>query len=180
MSKPMPDFRPPLLASLVVLSLAGCASPASREGMQVAATPALHQSPRTVSVRTAGGTDTGALDSTNIADADFKAAIEESITQSKVFSRVIQGGGADYDLSVTVVRLTKPLAGFSMTVEMEAAWSLVRRQDKGVVMRKTIASTYTAGMSDAFAGVTRLHMAVEGAARANITQGLQEISALKL
>jgi hypothetical protein len=57
---------------------------------------------------------------------------------------------------------------------------LIRASDKSVVWRKPITSTFTAGMGDAFAGVTRLRMAVEGAARANIAQGLKEISDLKL
>jgi hypothetical protein len=35
-------------------------------------------------------------------------------------------------------------------------------------------------MGDAFAGVTRLRMAVEGAARENIANGLKEISSLNL
>jgi hypothetical protein len=164
----------------MISTLGGCASPANREAMQAAPVASLHKSEHSVAVRTSGGADTGAMDSTNIADADFKSAIESSITQSGVFKTVIQGSGADYDLSVSVVRLSKPLAGFSMTVTMEDAWSLIRASDKSVVWRKPITSTFTAGMGDAFAGVTRLRMAVEGAARANIAQGLKEISDLKL
>ena len=45
-------------------------------------------------------------------------------------------------------------------------------------MRKAILSSYTANMSDSFAGVTRLRLAVEGAARENIASGLKEISNL--
>ncbi len=163
-----------------VMALTGCASPANREAMQSAPIASAHKSNHTVVVKTSGGGETGAMDSSNIADADLKTAIESSITQSGVFAHVIQGTGADYDLSVTIIRLSKPLMGFSMTVTMEAAWSLVKSADKSVVLRKPVTSTFTAGMGDAFAGVTRLRMAVEGAARENIAQGLNAISELKL
>jgi hypothetical protein len=47
-------------------------------------------------------------------------------------------------------------------------------------MRKAVKSAYTARLSDAFEGVTRLRLAVEGAVRQNITEGLQAIAALPL
>lgn len=169
-----------LLLSGAVMALTGCASPANREAMQSAPVASTHKSIHTVVVNTSGGGETGAMDSSNIADADLKAAIESSITHSGVFANIVQGAGADYDLSVTVIRLSKPLMGFSMTVTMESAWSLVKSSDKSVVLRKPITSTFTAGMGDALAGVTRLRMAVEGAARENIAQGLNAIAELKL
>jgi hypothetical protein len=46
--------------------------------------------------------------------------------------------------------------------------------------RKAITGAHTATMSDAFVGVKRLQLAVEGAARANITQGLTGISEVVL
>jgi len=176
-------MRNALLALILVgtvSSLAGCASPANREAMQAAPIASQHKSPHSVMVRTSGGGETGAMGSSNIADADLKAAIEASITQSGVFGSIVQGAGGDYELSVTVIQLSKPLMGFSMTVNMETAWSLIKSSDKSVVLRKSVKSTFTAGMGDAFAGVTRLRMAVEGAARDSISQGLNAISELKL
>lgn len=174
-------FSVSLVVVLAVSStswLTGCASPASREAMQAISVTPANAHPYSVSVRTAGGNETGAMDVPSIADADFKAAIEKSIVQSGVFKSVIEGKGSDYELSVTITQMTKPLFGFSFTVTMEAAWSLVKASDKSVVMRKVIQSSYTASMSDSFAGVTRLRLAVEGAARENIASGLKEISSL--
>ena len=76
--------------------------------------------------------------------------------------------------------MSKPIFGMSFTVELETAWSLNKRSDNSVAMRKVIKSSHTATMSDAVAGVTRLRLAVEGAARANIAQGLKAISDLDL
>lgn len=47
-------------------------------------------------------------------------------------------------------------------------------------MRKSITSSYTASMGDSLVGVTRLRLAVEGAARNNIKQGLEAIAAMNL
>lgn len=178
-------MRNPVSISLLVVlavssasGLTGCASPASREAMQAVSITSANQHPYSVSVRTAGGNETGAMDMPSIANADFKAAIEKSIVQSGVFRSVIEGKGSDYELSVTITQVTKPLFGFSFTVTMEAAWSLVKASDRSIVMRKAIQSSYTANMSDSFAGVTRLRLAVEGAARENIASGLKEISSL--
>jgi hypothetical protein len=163
----------------VVLVLAGCASPASKEAMEVPIAVA-KKFPYSVDVTTAGGAETGAMDSSNISNADLKAAIESSITKTGLFKTVVQGAGGDYDLTVTIVHLSKPSFGLTFTVNMEAGWVLTRAKDKSVVMRKSIQSSHTATFSDSAAGVTRLRLAVEGAARANITQGLEAIAALNL
>jgi nicotinamide mononucleotide (NMN) deamidase PncC len=63
---------------------------------------------------------------------------------------------------------------------MEAGWKLTKVADNSVVMREAITSTYTANMSESFVGVTRLRLAVEGAARSNIAQGMQAVAALNL
>jgi hypothetical protein len=173
-------FLPIAAIVLVAAAVAGCASPASRESMAPPAAVATKQLPFAVSVDARGGSETGVMDSSNISNADFKAAIESAIAQSRLFRSVVQGKGGDYDLTVTVISLSKPTFGASMTVDMEAGWMLTRGAEKSVVLRKTIKSTHTAAWNEAFAGVTRLRFAVEGAARSNITQGLQAIAALQL
>ena len=55
-----------------------------------------------------------------------------------------------------------------------------KQADKSVVMKKTIKSSSTATFGDAAAAVTRIRLAVEGAAKKNIELGLQEISSLSL
>jgi hypothetical protein len=120
------------------------------------------------------------MDSSNIADADLKAAIEDAVVQNKLFKSIVQGAGGDYALSVRVTSLAKPIFGTTFTVEMETGWSLSRTADQSVVMRKSVKSSGTATMGDAFAAVTRLRLAVEAAARDNISQGLAAIAGLDL
>lgn len=172
-----------LLASTLLVGLAlilvGCASPASREGMTPQDAVLLKALGQSVRVSASGGAETGNMDSTNIADADLKAALEAAIEKTGVFKQIVQSGGSEYELSVRITSLKKPMAGFSMTVDLETAWSLVRVSDRKPVLQKGISTTYTAGMSEAFVAVTRIRMAVEGAVRENISQGLRAIADLK-
>jgi len=168
-----------ILIVTAVVGLAACASAPNREAMTVG-TPATKGHPYSVSVQTQGGKDTSAMTGSNVSNEDLKAAIESSIIQSKLFKSVVQGKNGDYELTVTVTQITRPLIGVSFTVNMEAGWALTKVSDRTVAMRKVINSSHTATMGDAVVGATRMRMAIEGATRNNIAQGLQAIAELKL
>lgn len=170
----------PLALVVFALILGGCASPADRSAMTPQNLAISKHYPYSLHVQTSGGAETGAMDSSNVADADLKAAIEDAVSQSKLFKAIVQGSGGDYELSVRVTSLAKPIFGATFTVDMETAWSLTRVSDHTAVLRKSVKSSGTATMSDAFAGVTRLRLAVEAATRNNITQGLTAIAELNL
>lgn len=179
-------FRFPIRSALLlataglVLTLTGCSSPATREAMTPQAMTISKHYPSSLHVQTSGGADTGAMDSSNISDVELKAAIEDAVVQSKLFKTVVQGSNGDYELSVRVTSLAKPIFGATFTVDMETAWSLTKASDRSVVMRKSVKSSGTATMGDAFVGATRLRLAVEAAARNNIAQGLTAIAELNL
>jgi 23S rRNA A2030 N6-methylase RlmJ len=61
---------------------------------------------------------------------------------------------------------------------MEVSYTLVDTQSGKTVWSKNIASEHTAKAGEAFAGVKRLRLANEGAAKANIEQVINEISAI--
>ncbi|MDB5945881.1 MAG: hypothetical protein JWQ33_907 [Ramlibacter sp.] len=165
-----------VLFAAAAVVLAGCASGAHKENMAAVAPAAVYKKiPHSVRVETRGGSETGAMDSSNVSNADLKAAIEASIVSSGLFRNVAQSNN-DYALSVTVTGLTKPMFGGSFTVTMETGWSLTRASDNAVLLRKVIRSSHTAGLGDSLVGATRLRLAVEGAARNNIEQGLRAVS----
>ena len=169
----------PLIYAVIVL-LAGCASAPTKEAIVIDDASVGAKHPYSVSVSTSGGSETTATGYSTISDEDLAAAIEESITNSRLFASVVKGTGADYKLNVSQISMSKPMFGFAFTIEMEMAWSLVNTKTGDVVMKESIKSTYTAGATDAFAAVTRIRIAVEGAARNNIRQGLQKIAELSL
>jgi hypothetical protein len=67
-----------------------------------------------------------------------------------------------------------------MTVTVEVTWTLARQSDHQIIWQKSITSTYTAKTGEAFAGVTRLRLATEGAARLNIRDAIGQMGALNL
>jgi len=135
--------------------------------------------PQTVGVSVNGGKETDSTGKPQISDATFTQALTESITKSQTFSKVIQASGADYLLTVT-------LFVWSSRVSVSRSPSNWRRLDAErvsngqAVWQESIKSEFTATTSDAFAAVTRLRLATEGAARNNISAGLARISELNL
>lgn len=164
-----------LTISVVAAAMTGCASQAEKKAMVTPTLQVAKKSDGTVSVKTAGGAETTSADSTNISDENFKAAIEESISKNRIFKSVVQGRSSDYELLVSITRLEKPVFGLSFTVTLETTWVLVKRSDASIVMKRNITSSHTATFGDATAGVKRMRLAVEGAARKNIESGLLEI-----
>ncbi len=169
-----------LLVCVVVLWLAGCASPATRQALIVDDTSFSVKNPYSVNVRASGGGETGAMDYVNISNENLAGAIEESIIKSGLFSRVVKGDDADYRLNVSLVSMSKPMFGLDFKIDMEMAWSLVNTRTGKAVMRESVRSSYTATPSDAFVAAKRVRLAVEGAAQNNIRQGLQKIAGLSL
>jgi hypothetical protein len=167
----------PLVAAIWVLT--GCASPATREAMTATAVPVAQKHAKSVNVTVTGGKETNSAGKSQIPDVAFREAIVASIEKSQLFSKVADSG-TDYALTVAIISMNQPSFGFDFTVKMEAGWTLKRVGTGAVVWQEIIKSEHTATTSDAFAGVARLRMANEGAARNNISQGLGKISQLKL
>ena len=158
----------------------GCATPSTPQGMTPDAIQTTNKHTQSVSIATSGGQETSKMSKSQISDGAFAQAITDSVNNSKVFSSVIQWKGADYLLTVTIFNMDQPSFGLSFTVKMEAGWTLQRADTGAVVWQESIKSEHTATTSDAFAGVERLRLANEGAAKENIASGLSKISALNL
>jgi hypothetical protein len=164
-------------ASLLIASaalLGGCASAPSPQAMTPETIQATKHHPYSVSVGTATKEATSPT-----SDSPLATALMASIEKNKVFSKVIKGEGADYQLTVMIMTVDTPAFGLSFTVKTEMAWSL-KRTNGAVVWQDTIKSEGTAGATEAFAGAERSKMAFERAARENIAQGLAKISGLNL
>jgi hypothetical protein len=176
-----PTGRRTAIAALLVLALAGCATPASRQGMATDAPLAgAATAPYSVDVVVTGGSETNPLGTVAIGNEDLRVAIESSIQASKVFREVVHGREGDYRLTVVVIQLQQPVLGLNSKVDLELGWTLVRASDRKIVYRKAVLTSYTATMGDAVVGVRRAQLGVEGAARANIAQGLAGIAEARL
>jgi len=168
------------LTVVIVIWLAGCASPARKEAIVVDDAFLNITFPYSVSVSASGGGATESGGYTNISNEDLAGAVEDSIRKTRLFSEVVQNGEADYKLSVFLVSMSKPMFGLSFKIDMEMAWSLVNARTGEAVWRESIRSSHTATVGDAFAAVTRIRIAIEEAAEENIRSGLRKISTLTL
>jgi hypothetical protein len=158
----------------------GCATASKPAAMTVElGTTAIKKHPHAVALAVSGGEETSSLGMSSISNADFASAIKASIEQSGLFSAV-DGESSPYQLAAHITRLDRPSFGTAFTVNLEVSWQLRRLADQVLVWEKAISSSFTAKMGDAFVGTTRLRLANEGAARANIKDAIDQMGQLEL
>jgi len=167
-----------ILIALTAMT-AGCATGAKSSAMVVERVGPTHRSSADVSVVVSGGKETSSMGGSQISSDAFSQALSDSIEKSNLFTKV-SAAGARYKLAAFIGKVDQPMLGFSMTVKMEVSYTLTDTKAVAAVWTKNIASEYTAKVSDAFAGVERLRLANEGAAKENIRLALDEIAALNV
>lgn len=159
------------VAALTVVGLLGlgaCASAARPEAMTLlpstvaaaSAGDAGYQSIRVTSVQ--GGGDTNPLWMSNVSNAEFKQALESSLTATGYFN-----ADGPYSLTATMIDLQRPMAGIDMTVTSRVRYSVLD-QSNGIVFDDTVAASGTAKFGDSLMAVERLRMANEASIRENI------------
>lgn len=162
-------------AVAIALLVAGCATPARVEQMQVntslAKRTAAEASPLrgNVAIRdVTGGKETNPMWVSNVSSSDFERALEASLKDVGLWS--INRQASKYLLVAHLEKLDQPLFGASMTVTASVRYTLVERASGKTLVEKVVAAPYTAAWNDAFLGAERLKLANEGAIRVNIQQ----------
>jgi hypothetical protein len=164
----------------LVAVLGGCASPATLEGMT--ATPADTQPEaasaelrNAISIRSvAGGEPTNPLWTSEVGNAEFRAALESSL---KNYQLLAEGGSGDHVLDATLVDLQQPFFGLEMEVTATATYHLEPKNAQKNVFDDTVITSYTASPSESFFAVQRLRLANEGAIRENIREFIRRLEA---
>jgi hypothetical protein len=166
--------------ALACAGLSGCATPADPSQMSVATAPAdsnfpppLHQA---MCVRTvSGGEDTNPMWLSKVSNADFQTALGNSLDSAGLSAAT---GSCKYPVDVNLLGLSQPSIGFDMTVTAHVNYKVYDAAGKPVML-ETLNSAYTATVSDAFVGVTRLRLANEGAMRTSISDFFAKLKAGK-
>ena len=162
-----------------VAAISGCATGSKPDAMVAQIVAPVHKSEGDVSVAVSGGKETSKMGASQISDDAFAQALRDSIGKAGLFAKV-STEGARYRLTGFIGKVDQPMFGFSMTVKMEVSYTLKDTQSGNTVWTRDINSEYTAKASAAFAGVERLRLANEGAARENILQAVTEMAGLTL
>lgn len=162
------------LLLVLVFGAAACSTTAEREAMVPLELSVGVQHPASVATAITRGSE---VDADTIVDADFLWAVEQAIAKAQVFRAVVPGKDADCLLTVHVAKLTQPSMGANLTVHITTRWTVTTADGRSLA-DDIVESSYTAKWGDAFAGMTRLRLATEGAARTNITEGLARLGKL--
>jgi hypothetical protein len=165
------SVRPFVLASTAALAcfLVSCAGSIESAALVPAHASASRRTSQAVNALVSGG-GAGSSVISPISNEDFKRALESSLVKSGIFK---SAGGGGYQLEAFITSVEQPMIGISMRVNMEVSYALKR--GTATVWRKTIKSTYSAPMGEAFVGAVRVRKATEGAARENITNLIQAL-----
>ncbi len=154
----------------------GCASGAMSMNMVPKDLTVANRHPYSVMVKVEGGRETSAGWASQISSPDLQSAIVESLMTYGVFKTVLTEGTTDCKLEVAILDLQQPMFGLNVTVTIETAWKLTNLRDGRTLMSENFTNSYTATVGDAFAGVKRLRLANEGAARENIRDALKKMT----
>jgi hypothetical protein len=169
-------------AFLITFALmSGCAAPARIDQMAAYSSP-IATNPKFKSgigvADVTGGKETNPMWTSQVSSNDFRRALEISLENSGMFSRVL--AGSKYRLTADMVKLDQPAIGFDMTVSSTVRYSLIDMVSNKEVYGRVVQIGYTAKFSDSFLGAERLRLANEGAVKVNIQALIDDLNGLKL
>ncbi|HEY4245285.1 MAG TPA: hypothetical protein VGM64_00440 [Lacunisphaera sp.] len=173
-------FIPLMALSAFVIS--GCASDQSDASTASSAQQATAMHPESVAIKVTGGSDGKAVTASQVANAYFAAGLAKSLTHARAFAKVLPAGSPDavFQLEVTITPLEPPAIGESMTATVEANWTLTRISNGYVLWQKKISGSHTTDAKEAFTGIERVQLAIEGAVQDNIKDGVSQLGSASL
>ena len=160
-----------------VSQLIGCTSPVPVSTEMIPVELVLNQHhPYSLKVNVEGG---GVEETLWISNVEFKKALEQSVLHSKVFSTIVDGEEADYQLDVFIGDIKLPMFGDAKTL-LEVVWNLSKRGSGKTVWQEIVSTSFTTTGADSVIGAKRARMSAEGTARVNIEKGIHLLSQLSL
>jgi hypothetical protein len=167
-----------LLAALSLACLGACAPPASYSAMvggvplgQGAAAPYRN-------AITAGSVTLGRDVGTPWTSAVSPDQVQQALVQTLANAGLGQPASGRFRLDGLLLTLSRPYAGFAMTVTAAIAWRLTDTTNGAVVYDRTLQGLGTATLDDAIDNTNRLRIADQRAIQANLQQLVQDLYAL--
>lgn len=114
-----------------------------------------------------------------ITNEQYFEALRRTLADSGLFAQVVDQGDADYLLFSEIITITTE-GGISPLYAIVVQYWLVEPRRGEEIWRKGINSRHQVNWNEAFAGATRIIMAVEGATKENLTQLVQALSRARL
>jgi hypothetical protein len=158
--------------------LGGCATPARPE--QMAAQTLVQRAPPALLGKVAigevtGGKATNPMMFAEVGNDQLREALRLSLLQARYLSRPPEA--ATITLTVAVVGVDKPAAGYTATATTLIRYVLTNKADGRSAFDELVSGTCTLRLSDEYYGPSRLKHAEECAVRDNITAFLTKLGA---
>lgn len=169
-----------LVLAALPLACVGACAPRAYTGMVPQVPPGLVPAPAPAyrNAITVGsvtiGPDTG-LPWTSAVGPD---QVREALVQTLAVAGLGQPANGRYRLDGMLLALSRPYAGFAMTVVATIAWRLTEATSGAVVYDRTLQGLGTATLNDAIDNDNRLRIADQRAVNANFQQLVEDLFAL--
>jgi hypothetical protein len=174
----VPTPRRLLLAALPFACLGACAPPASYSAMVAGAPPGQATAPVYRNAITVGSVTRGRDVGTPWTSAVGPDQVQQALVQTLAAAGLGQPANGRFRLDGLLLTLSRPYAGFAMTVTAAIAWRLTDTTNGAVVYDRTLQARGTATLDDAVDNNNRLRIADQRAIRANLQQLVQDLYAL--
>ena len=167
-----------LLAALSLACVGACAPPASYSAMVAGAPPGQAPAPVYRNAITVGSVTLGRDVGTPWTSAVGPDQVQQALVQTLAVAGLGQPANGRFRLDGLLLTLSRPYAGFAMTVTATIAWRLTNTTNGVVVYDRTLRSLGTATLDDAITNENRLRIADQRAVRANLQQLVQDLYTL--
>jgi hypothetical protein len=167
-----------LLAAFPFACLSACAPPANYSAMVAGVPPGLAPAPVYRNAITVGSVTLGRDVGTPRTSAVGPDQVQRALVQTLAVTGLGQPANGRFRLDGLLLTLSRPYAGFAMTVTAAIAWRLTDTATGAVVYDRVLQGLGTATLDDAVDNNNRLRIADQRAIRANLQQLVQDLSAL--
>jgi hypothetical protein len=167
-----------LLAALPLACVGACAPPASYSAMVAGVPPGLGPAPVYRNAITVGSVTLGRDAGMPWTSAVSPEQIQQALVQTLAAAGLGRAAGGRFRLDGQLLTLSRPYAGFAMTVTAAIAWRLTDITNGAAVYDRTLQGLGTATLDDAVDNNNRLRIADHRAVRANLQQLVQDLYAL--
>lgn len=163
---------PPAL--LVALLAAGCATVATSALVPEALTVDRSVG-GSVSIQASGSPKRAYLMRPLVSSEAIEDALSTAVEESELFDEIVPDG-ADRRLIVTVERIEEPQVGLDQTCTVTLRWQLTTGDESQTLWETRITTERTLDFLDETDSEARGQLAIEGALRGNLREGLERLS----
>lgn len=107
---------------------------------------------------------------------EMQSALREAVLRSKVFDEVVEAGGGDQQLVVSVERFEEPEVGLDSHCTLAMRWRLLSGDGTRTVWEEVVSTSETVNTYEGISSEDRGEAVIAKAIRSNIREGIERLS----